>query len=128
MMILTRTRFTEQGIFGELTTDGRFLGVTLEHSFQCEPALPEGEYVCVRGLHRLEGMTSGFETFEITGVPGHSGILFHVGNYNRDSKGCVLLGERALDTMILESEKSFQAFMASLSGVDRFPLVVRRLA
>ena len=127
-MTLTRTRYTEDGIFGELSMDGRFLAVTLEHSYQCVPKLPGGLYLCVRGGHRLEGMPADFQTFEVTGVPGHSGILFHWGNYNRDSDGCILLGGGALDKMITDSRRAFANFMAALSGVERFQLTVRRAA
>lgn len=32
------------------------------------------------------------DTFEIVGVPGRDAILIHIGNYPRDTKGCVLVG------------------------------------
>jgi hypothetical protein len=86
------------GIFGDLRDEsGHLICVTLEHAFhephdQYEAIIPIGSYNCVRGKHRLLGMTRDFDTFEITHVPGHSQILFHWGNYNKDSKGCILLG------------------------------------
>ena len=73
-------------------------------------------------------MLAAFITFEITDVPGHTGILFHMGNYNKDSDGCVLLGEEAVPTseptMVTNSVVTFNSFMASQSGVDTFQLVV----
>lgn len=33
----------------------------------------------------------------ITGVPGRSYILIHVGNYTKDIEGCILVGKKHLD-------------------------------
>ena len=128
---LRRTEFRPDGIMGEFSFDGdpgRFC-VTLEHSYDCKPKLPTGIYTCVRGTHKLHNGIP-FETFEITGVAGHSGILFHAGNYNRDSEGCVLIGKDiAVDPntgeeMIIGSRAEFKEFMARLDGVDSFQLEV----
>src|ERR1700734_1112779 len=88
----------EDGIFGDLLLgkDYSLLCVVLQHAYfnqmknAYEPKLQGGTYTCVRGMHQLEGMTKPFETFEITNVPGHTDVLFHVGNFNRDSSGCCL--------------------------------------
>ena len=52
------------------------------------------------------------ETWEVQ-VPGRSAILFHPGNSEADTQGCILLGSewgdgKPLD--ILESKKAFAAF------------------
>jgi hypothetical protein len=131
---LTRVSGDIDGIFGELHSEhGQRIAETLEHAYPTSsgyaPKIPAGTYVCVRSLHRLHGMTEDFETFEITGVTGHEGLLFHWGNYNNDSEGCVLVGQdlKALSTgerMITNSRAEFAAFMALQEGVDTFTLVV----
>lgn len=128
-MKLTRQQFRDDGIFSQLKDDGgNIVANTLEHSYNELPKLPNGTYTCVRGSHRLHGMTQDFQTFEVTGVPGHTGILFHVGNFNSDSDGCLLLGEAIAQSskgqMITNSKATFYEFMASLVGVDEFELVV----
>jgi hypothetical protein len=75
-------------------------------------------------------MAQPFTTFEITGVPGHSNILFHIGNYNKDSEGCVLLGRgiteaQSGDQMITMSNTTFKYFMDNQAGVDTFILTVK---
>ena len=132
-MILNRRQFTRDGIFGDLLSDtGDVLFVTLEHAYVDTnseklfvPKVPEGVYTCKRGMHRLAGMTSDFETFEITGVPGHTDILFHWGNFNKDSAGCVLLGENRGVKMIVNSKVAFGKFMSLLEGVDTFEVVIQ---
>lgn len=138
---LIRHEFRVDGIFGDLYDDkGNTIIFTLEHVYDVlldkkyvyAPKLPDGVYQCVRGYHKLEGMMSAFETFEITGVPGHTGILFHQGNYNRDSTGCVLLGlgqGGALPSgkMLVRSRDAFNAFMLLQKDCDSFELTVESI-
>lgn len=137
---LKRNNSQEGGIFGQLKlADQTF--TTCEHAFvrytlynnqtQWIPKIAPGTYKCVRGVHRLEHMQSDFITFEITGVSDFqdkpvSGTIFHVGNFNRDSEGCILLGQSVdLSTpMITGSRLAFAEFMHALDGVDNFELVI----
>ena len=131
MNTLTRTDFRPDGIMGEFTFDGdpgRFC-VTLEHSYDNQPKLQPGTYSCVRGVHTLHNGIP-FTTFEITGVAGHTGILFHAGNFNRDSEGCVLIGRDVStdpntgEEMVTGSKLEFAQFMERLDGIDTFQLTV----
>ena len=127
-MRLTRSEFNADGIIGTLTNEqGDQLAVTLEHAFDGRPKLPAGHYHCQRGMHRLEHGEK-FETFEVMGVPGHTGILFHIGNWNKDSDGCILLGRVVTAStegrMITSSSLTFAYFMNELTDVDEFLLTV----
>ncbi len=129
-MKLTRTDFTKYGVFGLLISEDQSdVYCTLEHAYPQTDGtflskIPNGQYICKRGIHRLEGMTSDFETFEIQGIPYHSNILFHVGNINSDSSGCVLLALSRIETEILHSKDAFVKFMDSLVGINSFTLTV----
>lgn len=134
-MRLIRTAFLVDGIFGRLYNDnGVPIAYTLEHSYlQSDgtyfPKLNAGEHKCVRGTHQLHNGIP-FETFEITGVPGHSNILFHSGNFNADSEGCILLGHNitydspSQKHMITTSKITFQEFMQTLENINEFQLTV----
>lgn len=129
---LERLDYELSGIFGVLTDSSQmFLAETLEHSYDSDkldgtyaPKLPPGKYTCKRSMHRLHGMAHDFETFQIMDVPGHSNILFHWGNYNKDSDGCVLLGLEKENNMITHSKETFEKFMKFLHDVDVFTLTV----
>jgi len=129
-LVVTRSRITPEGIFGQLKKqDGSFIAYTLEHSFNEKPKVALGVYKCVRGQHRLHSMTEDFTTFEVTGVPDFqgkpvSGILFHWGNFDKDSSGCFLLGKGETPNMITNSKVAWQEFMDMLAGVDSFELTV----
>jgi len=128
--VLNHNRFCPDGIFGELKTgEGQFVAYTLEHSYNNKPKLADGDYTCIRGPHRLHGMTEDFITFEIKGVPDFdgksvTGILFHWGNYNKDSEGCVLLGSSVTPEMITHSRQTWADFMNYVNGKDNFTLTV----
>lgn len=124
MLKLTRTRFSPQGIFGEITKEGVHICYTLEHSFDSKPALPAGIYTCKRGLHQLATMAQNFVTFEVQNVPGHTGILFHTGNVNGDSLGCILVGEKVKGDVLLQSRAAFSTFMTLLARTTDFQLEV----
>lgn len=124
-MRLVRRSYSPLGVFGELfDSTGVKICDTLEHAYENDqPKLNTGEHSCVRGQHQLHSSDQPFETFEITGVPGHTGILFHVGNVSADSSGCVLLG-LSTPGKLVESRTTFNAFMARLKGINTFVLEV----
>lgn len=141
IITLQRTDVRDDGVFGMLLDQrGNFICCTLEHAYKDNiPKVIEGTYECVRGMHRLKSffdkdgkqIRPDFETFMVSKVPNRVNILFHVGNYEEDSDGCVLLGSAIgwkLDKkgkMLMASGKAFENFMALLSGLDTFTLIVK---
>ncbi len=127
---LIRKEFRADGIFSELYNEkNELIAHTLEHSYDNKPKIYNGTFKCVRGPHRLHNMTEDFTTFEITGVTGHQDILFHWGNFNKDSEGCVLLGTSEATgadgaKMVTASRPCFAKFMAGLEGVNEFNVIV----
>lgn len=124
-------------------TMGRFNGHgfklrTLEEEWRDnevgESRIPAGTYTCKRSVYRRYG----YETFEITGVEGRTRILFHSGNTEEDTQGCVLLGvgvgrllvtdeetgERRYKLGVILSRVAFKRFMAHFEGVDEFELEI----
>lgn len=49
---------------------------------------------------------------EVIGVPGHSGLRIHVGNYPSDTKGCILIGTTGTDCSVLNSSLAYRNFCA----------------
>ena len=131
---LTRSDFREDGIFGQLTDDKyHFIASTLEHAYLLDgkyiPKIPDGTYRCIRGEHQLHGMDHPFQTFEVTGIEGHSGLLFHVLNYNDESDGCIGLGmgighKADGGRMLVNSRAAFGKFLSLVQGLDEFTLQV----
>lgn len=47
-------------------------------------------------------------------VPAFDGILIHIGNTNKDTEGCILVGRNTKVGKVLESAATFRAFYAKL--------------
>jgi hypothetical protein len=129
-MKLTRNDANENGIFGTLSNDdGTNKIATLEHAYlqpdgSYAPKTPPGTYTCQKGLHTLEHHPVPFQAFEITNVPNHDHILIHIGNYNKDSEGCVLIGNMRMGNMIMNSSRTFEIFMEEMKDTDSFQLTI----
>lgn len=134
---LVREDYRSDGIFSALLDeDGFKIASCLEHAYiqpdgTFLPKITMGTHICVRGMHRLHNMTSDFETFEITGIDGHVNLLWHWGNWNDDSEGCILVGATKLlppavaRAMVTDSRHSFEMFMKKLVSEKSFELEVR---
>lgn len=128
-LTLIRQSFNNWGIVSNLVdTNGQTIAVCLEHAFlqddtTYQPKLNNGTHLCVLGTHQLDH-GGPFQAYEITGIPGHTGVLFHIGNFNKDSDGCVLLGTSLGNQMILDSKTAFDNLM-SLQNEQNFTLTVQ---
>ena len=139
---LQRQKPSKDGVFGTMTNDSGFTCVTLEHAYPFslympnsiyEPKVAAGTYICKpHPPNRLSYMT-----YELQNVPDFqdkpvSGILLHIGNFNKDSIGCILIGKMiqsigdgTLSRMITSSSPTFKQFMAILNNIPEFTLTIK---
>jgi len=123
-MRLVTVAVREDGCFGVLCWDGRPFAVTCERTFDDgEPVIRAGRWRCSKTWFNR----GGYATWEIY-VPGHSRVLFHRGNTEKDSEGCVLVGEEfgVLNgkTAVLSSAKGFFELMYLTTGATEFYMEV----
>lgn len=85
--------------------------------------IPAGTYVCKRVRSPRFG-----DTFEVRNVPGRSHILFHKGNIEDDSRGCILVGESFNPVLgkdgIVASAQGFSQFLALNADRMEFTLTI----
>ena len=120
---IIRLEKSREGTFGVLRLNGQVFCVTLEPpdlgNAQGLSCIPPGQYTCTR----VDSPTFG-PTFEITGVPGRSHILFHQGNVVRDTHGCVLLGRHfgqlGSDRGVMQSRSALTEFLERCQGEHAF--------
>lgn len=96
---LKRLETSDEGTFGELTTDSGFRCVTGELPWRDNrkgvSCIPPGDYV----VEWLESPTKGY-CYHVLGVPGRAAVEIHAGNYcgdiskgfKSDVEGCILPG------------------------------------
>lgn len=116
---LIRLERSTQGLIGILRLDGEVFCCTLEPD---TTFINQGAYHCKR-FHGVRWP----DTFEID-VPGHSAVLFHAGNVEADTKGCVLLGSTVGklkgNRAVLNSGETFKRFLEATKGQSFFKLFV----
>lgn len=134
---LQRTSWTPDGIFGRFILNGDTFCHTLEraweHNGKFVPLLVSGTYTLTRGIHKLETgpkfVTYAFPKFDSWDGKPHTGVLVHVGNWQKDSTGCVLVGERAGDLggkpAVLQSKLAFGRFMDACGDNKTIEVEVR---
>ena len=54
----------------------------------------------------------------VLNVPAFDGILIHIGNYAKDSYGCILLGENKVKGAVVKSTEWFWKFYDILKAAD----------
>jgi hypothetical protein len=124
-LLLKRFDFRDDRTYGALIgPQGPFI-FTLENPWlENKPqvsCIPFGTYAC----RRVQSPRFG-NTFEVTGVPGRSHILFHAGNTEADTLGCVLTAT-TFDPVqgvngAVQSKKAFDELMFLLRAVQQFTL------
>jgi len=96
-------------------------------------SIPTGTYLVKRVISPKFG-----DTFEVTGVPNRSHILFHALNTEEGTEGCIGVGKKfgVLKVMdedtghitpklaILQSRDAFKEFLAYFEGVDEWLLEI----
>lgn len=126
---LVRIAFIPDGTFGILFDyDNSIICLTLEREWKNNEknisCIPRGKYVC----KRIESPKFG-NTFEILDVSGRSHILFHRGNIEDDSHGCILVGEMYEKLKgkiaVLASGKAFKEFKERIHFLMEFNLEIK---
>jgi hypothetical protein len=127
MLTLLRVGSSDHGTFGVLRDGAIPFAVTMEppwsNNEQRVSCIPPGLYTCKRVVSPKFG-----ETFEVTGVPGRSHILFHAGNTLDDTEGCIMVAEEFGGTdmlpIIVSSKRGYGEFMAKQISKDAFEIEV----
>ncbi|HYC32257.1 MAG TPA: DUF5675 family protein [Gemmatimonadales bacterium] len=141
-LMLTRKENTEDGVFGVLAVPGApMLLHTCEDDWTQNrrglSCIPAGTYPLQRTIYHRHG----YETFEVTAVPGRSRILIHPGNTENDVQGCIAVGMRrgtltvpdedrpgkpvVRKRAVVASQEAFRRFMEWMRAVDLAELEVR---
>lgn len=139
-LTLIRVAYTQHGTFGVLRHGVPF-AVTLERPWlnnvpsrgdKPGSCIPVGTYRCLRCRkspdYGFKDSPKFGDTFQVFQVPGRSTILFHKGNLDDDTRGCILVGEK-FDSIggipgIASSAEGFAEFLKLLANEDEFTLKI----
>lgn len=128
MITIKRVSYLPEGAFGVLLENNVPFALTGElpwiNNLPNKSCIPIGKYICKRVVSPKFG-----NTFEITGVPKRSNILFHKGNVpKKDSRGCIIIAEKfgtiGLNVAVLSAGEGFSEFLDRMKDVEGFELEI----
>ena len=125
MRLVRLTKDSTIPTYGVLINEGVPFALTLERPWLGNmpnvSCIPAGSYTAIRHTSPRFG-----ETFLLTDVPGRSEILFHKGNIDDHSQGCILVGESFSHVLgeagITRSAEAFRELMSIMEGRQAFQL------
>lgn len=88
-----------------------------------DSCIPAGTYTCVPYTS-----SSHSDVYEVQDVPGRTYILFHSGNFESDTLGCILIGNIAgilLNQPAVMDSKACMDRFKKLIGKNEFKLILR---
>ena len=131
--IVTQSNYTE----GKLYIDGAYFSDTLEDTdrgleqnmseFEInrrkvygQTCIPSGEYKVILN------MSPRFKKIlpRILDVKGFEGILMHAGNTVQDSSGCILLGTKSSDGVLINSRKAVDALIEKIKDQKDITIII----
>ncbi|MDR3351298.1 MAG: DUF5675 family protein [Prevotellaceae bacterium] len=85
-------------------------------------AIPAGTYYILMHIASPKYSTRpayrsiGGKLPRLANVPGYDGVLIHIGNYPKDTEGCILVGKNKAPGAVLESTETFNKLYALLKA------------
>lgn len=87
-------------------------------------AIPTGRYKVVMNVQSPK--FSKYKQYEfckgylprLVDVPGYEGVLIHIGNYPKDTDGCILVGKNTIKGAVMESTATFKKLYDILKNAD----------
>lgn len=126
-LLLIRDTFTDKSTVGKLYLNGEFYGHTLELGWKDNKkrvsCIPKGVYE-VKKRHTEESKYK-YEHLHILDVENRELILLHIGNYPKNSKGCILIGNTRALNFVGESRKAFYKLMYDLGSFEEIELIIK---
>jgi hypothetical protein len=141
-LFIDRVITSTEGTFGVLSIEIIFskekkpFAITLEREWlnnqRGVSCIPAGNYMCLRcntsPEYNFKDSPRFGDTFVVTDVDGRQYILFHSGNIDDDTHGCILVAEQYGSlhdsTAILSSRQGFGELMSLMKGKNEFELQI----
>lgn len=124
MLELVRCRVSPYGTFGKLYVNDRFECYTLEpvKTLFFKGAIPVGTYKVTLNIKSpkfssrwpYSSKLIGGRLPRLLNVPNFEGILIHIGNFVKDTKGCILVGEKVNLMRLFNSTNAFLSLYKKL--------------
>ena len=129
-LLIIRDTFTDESTIGELFLNSERLCDTLENPWLDNQknisCIPVGEYPVRLRLAR-ESATKNYLHLLIQDVPNRNYVLFHRGNTNADTQGCVIVGLGSQQDFVSNSVLAMDLLMKEIVnlGGENINLIIK---
>ena len=122
---LVRTTFSDESTIGELRVDGDPECFTLEDIVRAVKiagitAIPAGDYEIVITFSERFGRPMPL----LLKVPNFDGVRIHWGNTDKNTEGCILVGQTKDKNFVGGSRAAFNALFSKLDAASRVEKIV----
>ena len=125
-LTLIRGPSTSHSTPGTLLVDGKFECYTLEDVVR-DKKIP-GETAISVGTYRIIiDMSTRFKRLLplLIDVPGFAGIRIHPGNTDKDTEGCILVGQSRSKDFVGSSRLAFDALFAKMRAAKSITITIK---
>ena len=116
-LLIIRDEFTDKSTIGKLFLNGEMFCYTLELPYinneRRISCIPEGQYK-VRLRTAKESSSRDYLHLLVQEVKGRSYILVHIGNFPKDTKGCILVGQSRKQDRVNNSTLAMDLLMKEI--------------
>ena len=129
-LLLIRDTFSKESTIGELFLNGERMCDTLENPWidneRNVSCIPEGIYPVRIRLPR-ESATRDYLHLLVQDVPNRDWILFHRGNYPKDTSGCILVGLGSKQDVVNNSKLAMDLLIKEILhlGGENINLIIK---
>ena len=147
-LLLKRTAKKQNYTIGDLYIDGQWFSNTLEDKDRGltqnmteeeiskikvygSTAIPTGKYkidmntVSPKFKNRPWAKKWNGKLPRLKSVPGYEGVLIHVGNTQKDTLGCILVGENKIKGQVINSTTTFNKLMELLTKREDITITIQ---
>ena len=125
---LTNQNDEKRGIIGEiLTEDNKHLCVTLELSYQNNKndvsCIKTGTYIGFKRKSAHNNQIIDGDVYELKDVEGRGNIQIHIGNFLKNTLGCILVGTTTDMNSLFQSKEAMLKLIKYL-GDEEFKITI----
>ena len=122
---IKRIEETDEATIGKLYLNDKEIGYTLEPPWkdnkQRESCIPAGEY---DAFIRTDSNRWDYDVIQLRNVPNRTAIQIHIGNFPKDTVGCILPGKGRGHNIVHQSRVAFEELMSGINEDERIIIKV----
>lgn len=127
-ILVVREEENTSNISGKIYLNGDFIGHTLEPTWKRnkkDSCIPVGEYMAYLRDAEQSGSRWSYNPIQLINVPERSYIQIHIGNYPKDTQGCILIGKGKGDNAVWSSGDCFKELVEKMDKTRPCKVIIK---